>query len=99
MKQCPSFALSQGAGTSHLGNGSVTAKSRYADVDVERSERPLPAPIAGQLTSDTNGPLLPFTSTSGCCGAARRTGLSCILQYFFWLKRRSADKADLENFG
>jgi hypothetical protein len=34
-----------------------------------------------------NGPLLPFTSTSGCCGAARRTGLSCIMQHLFWLKR------------
>jgi hypothetical protein len=29
-----------------------------------------------------NGPLLPFTSTSGCCGAARRTGLSCICSIF-----------------
>jgi hypothetical protein len=32
--------------------------------------------------TNMNGPLLPFTSTSGCCGAARRTGLSCILQHF-----------------
>ena len=40
-----------------------------------------------------NGPLLPFTSTSGCCGAARRTGLSCIMQHFCWLKRRCAGQS------
>jgi len=44
--------------------------------------------------TNINGPLLPFTSTSGCCGAARRTGLSCTMQHFCWLKRRCADKPD-----
>jgi hypothetical protein len=39
------------------------------------------------------------SSTSGCCGAARRTGLSCILQHFCWLKRRCADKASVPPFG
>ena len=29
-----------------------------------------------------SGPLLPFMSTSGCCGAARRTSHSCIVQHF-----------------
>jgi hypothetical protein len=28
------------------------------------------------------GPLLPFTSTSGCCGAARHCGHSCTAQHF-----------------
>jgi hypothetical protein len=47
------------------------------------------------VASEKPTPLLPFTSTSGCCGAARQTGLSCILQHFCWLKRRCADKPDL----
>jgi len=39
------------------------------------------------------GPELPLTTTSGCCGAARHCGHSCILQHFCWLKRRCADIA------
>jgi hypothetical protein len=34
------------------------------------------------VSSDTTGPLLPFTSTSGCCGAARRSRHSCRAQHF-----------------
>lgn len=29
-----------------------------------------------RVVTPTHGPLLPFTSTSGCCSAARQTGLS-----------------------
>jgi transposase len=46
------------------------------------------------VSIDMNGPNLPFTSTSGCCSAARHCGHSCILQHFGWLIRRSADKTD-----
>jgi hypothetical protein len=35
------------------------------------------------------GPLLPFTSTSGCCSAARHCGHSCILQHFLTCKATS----------
>jgi hypothetical protein len=34
---------------------------------------PLTAPIAEQLSSDTNGPNLPFASDLDCCGAARHS--------------------------
>jgi hypothetical protein len=46
-----------------------------------------------EIRVDTDGPLLSFASTKGCCGAARRTGLSCILQHFCWLKRRPVETA------
>ena len=48
--------------------------------------------LRAALIRSAYGPLLSFASTSGCCGAVRRTGLSCILQHFCWLKRQCADK-------
>jgi hypothetical protein len=44
--------------------------------------------------SVTIGPLLPFTSTSACCSAARRSGHRCMMQHFGRLKCRCVDKAD-----
>jgi hypothetical protein len=44
--------------------------------------------------TNMNGPLLPFTSTSGCCGAARRTGLSLQPHNFRWANSRNADEAE-----
>jgi hypothetical protein len=38
--------------------------------------------IAHLSSLNRDGPLLSFTSTSGCCGAARRSGHSCIAQHF-----------------
>jgi hypothetical protein len=44
-------------------------------------------------SNGASGPLLPFTTTLRCCGAARRSGHSCIAQHFGRLKRQSADEA------
>jgi len=57
-----------------------------------RSESPLSAPIAEQLSGDTNGPKPPSSDHPECCGAALHCGHSRMAQHFRWLKRRSADK-------
>lgn len=51
------------------------------------------------FVGSAHGPLLPFTSTWGCCSAARHCRHSCILQHFCKLKRRCADKAAVQISG
>jgi hypothetical protein len=48
-------------------------------------------PLGLWRSNGASGPLLPFTATSRCCGAARRSGHSCIVQHFLRVKRRPAD--------
>jgi hypothetical protein len=86
---CETQTLASLSQKERLLNGSSRAKK-------ERFWNNFADPLTPLMSSDTIGPELPFTSTSGCCGAARRTGLLCILQHFCWLKRRCADIATVQ---
>jgi hypothetical protein len=66
-------------GPSSVCFGLLAAVSRIAAI--------LPNDLA---PTNMNGPLRTLNCLPSCCGAARRTGLSCIMQHFCWLKRPCA---------
>jgi hypothetical protein len=71
-------------------NMGATQMTKIAKTEAMRREATKSLfPLIGYAAA--SGPLLSFAATSGCCGAARQTGLSRILQHFCWLKRRCAD--------
>jgi hypothetical protein len=56
---------------------------------MQRSIDALPVPPL-----DVDGPNRPLILCSACCGAARHSGHSCIVQHFHQAEVRNADKTD-----